>query len=183
MTTEQRLERLERENRWMKVAGMVVVAALGVTLVLLLMPAGDLVARSLTLENEDGVARARLHLLGLELADADGREWAALSSTGIMGPALQLDGKGGSVSLGALGLRYRPGFTLLGSSVNPVGRELGPTLALEDGSGRMAVLQVAEFTLYDGNGERGSLGIGDDGSPRLSFRDAGGKVIWEAPKD
>ena len=188
MTTEQRLGRLERENRWMKAGGVMAMAGVVAVLVVVLLPAGDLVARSLTLEDEDGTPRARLHLLGLELADAKGREWAALSSTGLMGPTLVLDGEGERehVSLGALGLSFNPGFTLFASGLTPSGRELGPTLVLTDGSNSTAELTGTGFTLYDGNGEsRVVLGV-----PRfvtaentLTMYDAEGKVIWKAPKD
>ena len=65
MTTEQRLKRLERENRWMRRIGVVAVAVAAA--VFLIGQGGgrakeppNLVARSLTLKDKEGTVRATL---------------------------------------------------------------------------------------------------------------------------
>ena len=88
MTTEQRLERLERENRWMRRIGAVGVA---VAATVFLIGQGtdkeppDLTVRSLTVVDKDGKSRAQLRTTAegwpsLTLRDGDGRVWVALSS-------------------------------------------------------------------------------------------------------
>jgi hypothetical protein len=111
MTTEQRLERLERENRWMRRIGAVGVA---VAAAVFLIGQGkenelpDLEVRSLTVKDEAGVVRARLKtdrgLTGLAFLDKHGKDRAWLGagdgSAGLtFTPTFQLGVSFGSQSL------------------------------------------------------------------------------------
>ncbi|MHC4137567.1 MAG: hypothetical protein ACYS0K_21685 [Planctomycetota bacterium] len=96
MTTEQRVEKLERQNRWMRRIG-----AVGVALIAACVLGGqgeakdkkpqDLVVRSLQVVDEDGKVRAELgHTLasgtsGLRLKDRNGTLRASLSTANADG--------------------------------------------------------------------------------------------------
>jgi len=103
MTTEQRLERLERENKWMRRIGAVAVA---VAAAVFLVGQGkdkelpDLEVRSLTVKDEDGRTRAMLATLSdglpyLSLSDKDGRPRAVLTTLLNGSPVLSLCDKDG----------------------------------------------------------------------------------------
>ena len=133
MTTGQRLDRLERENRWMKAGGVVAMAGVVALLVVVILPARDhLVARSLTLEDTDGTASATLDSNGLEFADGNGR-LTALTSSGLGGPSLVLGARGAG----------EPSVTL--------GAAFG--LTFHRGPGIEAVLSHTMFALYDAKGD------------------------------
>ena len=124
MTTEQRLERLERENRWMRRIGAVGVAvALGALAAALLVERGpaqthqpsqlgeefpDLEVRSLTVKDEDGKARVCLATGGgvalMTLLHKDGKSGVALTATPLGAAAVNLIDKDGKprATLGTL---------------------------------------------------------------------------------
>jgi hypothetical protein len=121
MTTEQRLARLERENRWMRRIG-----AVGLALVAAVFLMGqekakdlpDLEVRSLTVKDKDGKVRAVLGTdadgPALKLSDEDGRTRAALDVLDGE-PSLTLkdkDGKAGALLFtaadGSPGLARKP---------------------------------------------------------------------------
>jgi len=102
MTTEQRLERLERENRWMRRIGAVAVA---VAAAVFLIGQGkknappDLVVRSLKVVDKDGKVRAYLvkpadGSATLGLMDSAGRMRVLLQAPDRM-PALRIMDKAG----------------------------------------------------------------------------------------
>ena len=106
MTTEQRLERLERENRWMRRMG-----AVGVTVAAAVFLIGqgkdkelpDLVVRSLTVKDSNGRSRARLFLQAGALAGEE--------------PVLTMEdphGTGAYVSPGGLGVTGAGGKSSVG---------------------------------------------------------------------
>jgi hypothetical protein len=103
MTLEQRLEKLERENRWMRRLGAV---CLAVVAAVFLMgqdkPIGlpDHVVRSLTIMDGNGKVRAWLGTMPrggvyLSLADKDAKPRAMLATLADGATALTLKGKDG----------------------------------------------------------------------------------------
>jgi hypothetical protein len=103
MTLEQRLERLERENRWMRRLGAVAVAVVAAVLLMGQDKAKDLpdlVVRSLTVKDKDGKVRATLATLAtgsayLRFLDKSGKRRAALDVLNDGTPRLRLfDAKG-----------------------------------------------------------------------------------------
>jgi len=160
MTTEQRLERLEREIRWMRRIGAVSVA---LAAAVFLIGQGkdkelpDLVVRSLTVKDKDGIVRAQVKTggptdpVGLYLMAKDGKVRAGYGTTADGSTLLScLDKKAGGKT------RVMLGNWLDGS----------PYLHLFDKNGKPRVL--LDF-------------FGADGSPSLQFIDANGNVIWQAP--
>ena len=152
MTLEQRLERLERQSRWMRRGGAL---ALAVEATVILVGQGaeedlrDLEARSLTLKDSDGRERLRIgpefaeH--GLRFMDATGETRARFY--------LQLDGT--------------PQVFLY----NAQGKE-GIAFSVKDRP-RLALLHAGV--------DRLSLKVGSDGSPGLYLFDAERKTTWQAP--
>jgi hypothetical protein len=162
MTTEQRLERLEQENRWMRWIGAVAVA---VVAAVLLVGQGkdkepqDLVVRSLRVM--DGLrTRAELDVLDespyLKLNDRTGRDRITLYA----------DFKGDST----LFFSDRAGKTRLALGVTG------------DGSPFVDSTGTADVSFADKDDKmRVILGTKVDGTPSLRFFDKAGKVIWKAP--
>ena len=183
MSLEQRLERLERENRWMRRIGAVGVA---VAAAVFLVGQGkdkeppDLVVRSLTVKDKDGNSRIRLSAgidggarrTELTLADQMGMRRIELSagdhttSMRFMTP----DGKLLHNVEAVHSSRQLSEWTLNG----PQGR-MRSRLSLGADS--------ATFGLSDGSNSRVALEALWDGTTRLRIFDAKGKVIWKAPKE
>ena len=160
MSVEERLERLERQNQWMRRLGAVVVA---LVVAVFLMGQGkkkelpDLEVRSLTVKDKDGNVRARLWTsgpqgaAGLLLMAKDGRARAGFSTTADGSTTLQIMDKTVNTTRVML-------YLLNGS----------PVVSFFDKDGKPRV--VLDF-------------FRAGGSPSLTFYDATGKVIlWQAPK-
>jgi len=158
MILEQRVEKLERENRWMRRIGAVAVA---VVAAVFLVGQGkekeppDLVVRSLAVKDKNGNVRATLGTLAngtpqLRLADRHGKPRAMLGT-------LESDLLG--LSLWDSDFKVRAALSL-----NAAGK---PHLRLAD----------------EGGVARARLSTVRDGSAKLELYDAKGKVIWKAPKD
>ncbi|MHC4137639.1 MAG: hypothetical protein ACYS0K_22055 [Planctomycetota bacterium] len=181
MTTEQRLERLERENRWMRRIGAVGVAVAA--------------AVFLIGQGKD----KELHVQSLRVGGKDG--WATLS-------AKHLSFMDKARTLRVLLTREHGGASLMFADGNGKLRavlsttEVGSTrLRLSDHNDEMrALLRVLpdgspSLGLYDKNGrDRAVLGVTTTVDKKtgaetktaestLTLYDAKGKVIWKAPKD
>ncbi len=156
MTIEQRVAKLERQNRWMKRVGGVMLATVAS---LVLMGQGkakelpDLAVRSLTVKSKGG---KELAFLGadvgwtalLRFTSKDGRHQARLGTTLNGAPHLYLGDN-------AIRAQVSLGLTPWGSP---------------------------GFGVRDKNGvNRLGLGVARDGSVFLKLQDAKGKVIWQAP--
>jgi hypothetical protein len=108
-----RLERLERENRRIKLAGGAALLA-AVALVLMGESKPDSIAKAVDAErfvvrDTSGTVRAVLGVnpdgnMGLEIRDANGKAGAALGMGTNGNPALRLDGRAGKTGI-ALGVR------------------------------------------------------------------------------
>ena len=108
MTIEQRLGRLERQNRWMKRIGMLGLAVAATVLLSGQAKGKDLQhlkARSLTLIDAKGKNRVVLADNGLRVSDRDGNARVALRALGDGSPSLTFWDKNGKprVLLHALG--------------------------------------------------------------------------------
>ena len=182
MTLEQRLEKVERENRWMRRIGMVAAA---VAAAVLLIGQGkdkelqDLVARSLVLKDSKGQIRLKAVAddddqdPGIQILDQKGKERLRIA-LGEPGPYLTLRDESGMarvVVAWADGSTPTPFITLLDE--NNIERfEAGfskgrPFLALRNERARPRVVAWTK----------------EDGSPDLSLFGKNDKVIWKAPKD
>ncbi|MHC4138043.1 MAG: hypothetical protein ACYS0K_24150 [Planctomycetota bacterium] len=157
MTTEQRLERLERENRWLRRIGAVTVA---VAAAVFLIGQGkdkklpDLEVRSVQVKDKDGKVRVALGTDAegtphLRFADEHGKLRAMLGTFDEDLLCLTLWDRDFKV-------RAALGVSSAGS----------PHLRLADEAG------VARLRLSTHR----------DGSPYLEFYDAKGTVIWQAPR-
>jgi len=154
-TVEQRLEQLERENRRLKLAGMIVVVLGGATLLWIL---GQLVgrtveARRFILRDSGGEKRAEIAIgsegmAGLWLYDKNGKFRATLTVTGAGTPDLVLYDENG---------RNRAEFGLLPDS--------SPGLALSEQGGVASV----------------GILVTQDGSPHFTLADKTGKVLVKVP--
>ncbi|MHC4973192.1 MAG: type II secretion system protein GspG [Planctomycetota bacterium] len=200
MTTKQRLERLERESRWMRRVGAVAVA---VAATVFLIGQGkdkqlpDLEVRSLTVKDKDGKVRVLLGVApdgsaGLRFMK-DGGPRARFGFLPDGSPGMSLYKKGGDPrarfciapdgSL-MLGLADKDGTlrVVLGTMSDG-----STSMGLADKGGRLRVLLgerggSTSMGLTDKDGKpRVALETAADGSPSLQLLDAKGKVIWKAP--
>jgi len=175
MTLEQRLEKLERENRWMRRIGVVAAA---VAAAVFLIGQGkdreppDLVVRSLRVQDEKGKVRASLRMT------ADGAILGFYDDDGKM-----------RIMLGAKGDRHSLKFIdTAGESRATFGTTAGfPALKLAEGSGTTRVLLSATpgfrgLYLRDKDDMPRAVLEMVDGSPTFKFGDAKGNVIWQAPR-
>lgn len=182
MTTEQRLDALEREvhrtrrvNRWLLVVfGATIVVFTGLTVTGQEKHAPtELRARALVVEDENGKTRLRLTTIksgssaALVLLDANGTPGMGLEMRMDGNAALLsvLDGRG-SVRIGVMLDRDTTG------------------LSLHDASGPRAVLSVdkneAGLALHDANGTpRVSLSAARDA--KMILWDASGQSVWTTP--
>lgn len=181
-----RVERLERQNRWLTSALLIVAvgAALLVTLAAVAPPSiQDVVkAKSFAVVDDEGNVRAELGFSadgshGLVLRDADGSERATLAvSTKGSAQGLSLrDPEGKTRALLAVSPDGFAGVRLFGAAdaksfagitVSPHGTGLG--LAYLDAEGKQRVgLSI--------------LGVPPDQSPSLELYDADGKTVFSAP--
>jgi len=162
MTTEQRLEKLERQNRWMRRIGTVAVA---VAAAVFLIGQGkdkgpqDLVVRSLTVEDKDGETRATLatddQIGGVTLRLCGKDTWPSAFL------AVLADGTAGLV-LNDKNTKARVSLLLGGDG--------SPTLLLGDKNGQTrAALGATETETRTAES-------------MLTMYDAKGNVIWQAPR-
>ena len=153
MTMEQRVERLERQNKWMRRIGAVAVALVAAVF---LMGQGkaeklpELEARSLKLKDKDG--NVRLMLLA---TDTVGMPYIGLDAS---------DKRGGMVSLG-----YAPDRTAI--------------LLFTDRTGSVKVTSRGLVFWDSSHKVRAVFGLDKGGAPHLDLYNAKGDVIWQAPKE
>jgi hypothetical protein len=202
MTLEQRLERLERQSRWMRRIG-----AVGLALVAAVFLMGqdkakelpDLEVRSLKVRDKDWKVRAALEMHGdggvrLLMRDAKGVERVSLgvSEYGVAGVELA-DEKGEKWV--RLATYPKGAATLTFENRNKASQlYLGiwedSTMRLSFGRKEKAVLDLwvndgtPSLDLIASSGKGGiRLVVLDDGSSSVSVSDTEGTVIWQAPKD
>jgi len=170
-----RLERVERQNRWMKLLGAVVLALAGA--VLLMGQAFPKIeeASSFLLRDREGNIRSTL-ITGADgsviqdFYDKAGKARITLSVLPDGSPRLQFYDNAGTPRAGLVVLPDSSGLVFSDRNKKP-----RVTLSmLADG--------VSGLQLLDPNGKpRAVLGALPDGSPRLEFLDADGKVLFQAP--
>ena len=175
-TLARRLDRVERENRWLKQAGvvaLVVIAAVG-----LIGQATGKVAKVVEAER-------------FVLLDASGETRAVLIQT-KGGSSLNLYDEKGKLRIGLVsGAADETGLSLydaagegramlaLKPETSPALRFAAKPMKLQAGLG---VAHVPTVLLFDDEGKpRATLLLSSDGSPVLAFNDNIGEVIWSAP--
>jgi len=154
MTVEERIERLERNNRRL-LAGLVAVILLGIGVAAIPNPGGDVVdevrARKFTLVDVNGKERAMLDMTEdgpvLRLYDEIAKVCAELNAAKT-GPTLRLYDENG---------KSRAGLTVTKDGI--------PGLAMIDENDKSRVV----------------LCVTKDGMPELAMFDENGKSIWKAP--
>ena len=180
MTTEQRLERLERQNQWMRRLG-----AVGVALVATVFLMGQAEDKTAVLEAQrfvlkDGKGRVRAELGTQE----DG--WVGLSLMDIRGKrrtfmACWDRGNG----FGAFGKDGDTNLLLVQSEAG------NPSLVFNDGKNDLPGLSLAaardgwvELDMWGKKRRpRAQILLKPDGSQSVHLENKDGKVIWQAPKD
>jgi hypothetical protein len=178
----ERLERLERSNRRLKICGLAVL--LGVAAVGLM---GQARPALQTVEAQEFVVK-----------DAGGVVSARLGAS-QSGTILSLSHEGGRANLGVAGGRGQGAHLAISDSagkvkglllLNPetVGLYLSPVDATGPPRSPRVVFEVLSqgtggFAFYDRNGQtRALLGAtADDGSSLVAVQDAAGKPVWKAP--
>jgi hypothetical protein len=182
-TLARRLDRLERQNRLLKRAGVVALVVIS-TAALMGQATTSQVAKQVEAEafivrDPSGRVVASLGAMPdgggtLMFFDAKSRPRAMLGVAGDGSPGLTLAGKAGNVGVtlfaaadGSRGLEVYDG----------AGKRRAVTKALADGSPRVGV------TYKDGKSgkSRVHLSVLPPGSPQLILYDKAGKVIWSAP--
>ena len=191
MTTEQRLERLERENRWMRRIGAVAVA---VAAVVFFIGQGKekrlpwLEVERLTLKDKSGARRAVLMAaegwVSLSLFDGgpglDNRSHLGLTTRADGSSEVSLRGRHFTRALLATNADGTPSLSLFDRR-NTVRALLAtnadgtPELTLSDENGRSRAVLRGTTTFDDNTGGTKTIGS------TLALFDANGKVIWEAP--
>jgi hypothetical protein len=176
MTLEQRVRKLERENRWMRRTAAIAVAVVSVVILVgqgKEEPPRDLVVRSLTMKDAAGSARMKLHTTD------DGT------------PSVSLYDKNEKLraSLGTETLEFREEGKLR-AFVGVIGGT--PSLSLYDKDSKIrAVLGAVSgkekdggfLTLFDKHARlRAALGMKVGGAPVFTLFDGNGNVIWQAPR-
>jgi hypothetical protein len=178
----QRLEKLERSNRRLKLLGLVVL--LGLVAFGLMgqvrPPLQTVEAQEFVVKDAGGVVRARLgasaSAVSLSLAHEGGRANLVVSGGRGQGAHLAVADSTGKVK----------GLLLL--SPETVGLYLSPVDATGPPRATRVVFEVLNqgtggFAFYDKNGQtRALLGaVSDDGSSLVVVQDAAGKPVWKAP--
>ncbi|MHC4818403.1 MAG: hypothetical protein ACYTF8_10145 [Planctomycetota bacterium] len=188
MTTEQRLERLERENRWMQRIGAVGIAVAAVVLLVGQgrQPEGwHLVAKSVTVNDELGRPRIRLGQNGgvpqLQFLDGTGRTHITLGET-PHGPLLRLRDKkttrivlstdhDGSASVL---LTDKAGRSRCGLGTDPDG---SPSIEVWDKDGGLRAVLGESDSIDKATGKSTKKG-----ESALTLFDAKGNLLWQAPR-
>ena len=189
MDLEKRVEKLERENRRLKIAGGAVVAVL-VAVVL----AGAVtpqqvpeVIRAAAFEvvDDNGTTRAVMNAEYIGYADAKGIPRALVRARGIF---LSDDNGTVRVAIGVEGV----GYADENGTIRATMKTEGIGYSDENGEGR-AAMSSDGFTYLDENGtiraELGEVGLPAPGTgiqtlypAAMVLSDAEGKVIWQAPR-
>jgi hypothetical protein len=178
----QRLERLERSNRRLKLGGLAVLiglAALGV-MGQARPPLQVVEAQEFVVKDAGGVVRARLgaspSAVSLSLSQEGGRANLVVSGGRGQGAHLAVADSAGKVK----------GLLLL--SPETVGLYLSPVDATGPPRSPRVVFEVLNqgtggFAFYDRNGQTRALvgAVSDDGSSLVVVQDAAGKPVWKAP--
>jgi hypothetical protein len=178
MTLEQRVEKLEKQNKWLKRLGTLAIAV-GAVVVLGGQAEGKevrhLLGKSLAISDDAGELRVKLGVQDgtsrLELNDRHGRSRVFLHA--------DLQGQT------TLFLKDGTMKERVGISVS----DLGPammTLWAKDGQGLVSAYVDLKgskgFAIEDKGGTtRAVLEVTPSGSLRLELRDTNGKVLWKAP--
>jgi hypothetical protein len=183
-TVMARLEKLERENRFLKRLGLIVLLAVGAVVAMAQVPAKrTVIADEFVLKDSAGKVRARLQMdrgaPSLLLYDASGAGRAELRQNALMlysspsdlfgDASLILDSDGPTLLLNSAKHNSTMGL----SSWWPLGP--GPALHIADSEGYQAVIGAAE-TQNVVNGESHKTSAA---AITLFGKDAG--VIWKAP--
>jgi hypothetical protein len=181
MTTEERVEKLEKELVGAKRRSRVMLVAVAMTVAgMFLLCAGNGVQKSVRAQS-------------FELVDQNGKTLAALETRENGTGLTILDQNGNDRVTLQLDNEEMPGVVLFDKNGKArvqmsVGTDGAPGLGLldQDGTVRVAQLLKADGTsalgLFDQNGEiRAGLAMDALGTPRLSVIDQTGKAIWHAP--
>jgi hypothetical protein len=160
MTTEERLEKLEKELAGAKRRSrvMLIAAAMAVAVVFLLGAGGEAVPKVIQAEK-------------FELVDSTGRGRAALEMTQAGEPGLVLGDEKGKIRTGLImGEAGRPSLGLFDDNGIPriilhLDDSGEPTLSLSDENGKV----------------RAGMCLGESGEPGLGLYDQEGKTIWSKP--
>lgn len=183
MTIEERVERLETQNRWMTRVGCIGLASIGV--VLLVAQAGDkelprIEVKSLSVRDDAGKERVTLSPSGLVVRDETGRESITLDTVGP-GPTLVLTGKDGKgrVELGGgllphLRLMDAEGKARADLAVLADSTVLSLRDATENERVQMGIFGFPYLSLWDGGKARIKLGVPANGLPELLLLDGAG---------
>jgi hypothetical protein len=178
----ERLERLERSNRRLKICGLVVLLGLAaVGLMGQARPALQTVeAQEFVVKDAGGVVRARLGAsqsgTSLSLSHEGGR--ASLGVSGVRGQGVHLAVSDSAGKVKGLLLLNQETVGLYLSPVDATGPPRSPRVVFE-----VLSQGTGGFAFYDRNGQtRALLGaVADDGSSLVAIQDAAGKPVWKAP--
>jgi hypothetical protein len=178
----ERLERLERSNRRLKICGLVVLLGLAaVGLMGQARPALQTVeAQEFVVKDAGGVVRARLGAsqsgTSLSLSHEGGR--ANLGVSGVRGQGVHLAVSDSAGKVKGLLLLNQETVGLYLSPVDATGPPRSPRVVFE-----VLSQGTGGFAFYDRNGQtRALLGaVADDGSSLVAIQDAAGKPVWKAP--
>ena len=198
MSVEERLEQLERQNKWMRRLG-----AMGVALVVAVFLMGqgkkeelpDLAVRSLVVKDKAGNPRISFGTFPdgkphLAVRDTDGKIRLTITLRNDS-PLLLFSGKDGTQRVL---LTTEPGGTSSLEFIDPRAKtraalsSVGLVLNDKGGNPRAALVTQDDgrshlvFTDEDAK-TRATLSADRDGNPSMSLQDAKGKVIWQAPKE
>jgi hypothetical protein len=178
----QRLEKLERSNRRLKLSGLVVL--LGLVAFGLMgqtrPPLQVVEAQEFVVKDAGGVVRARLgaspSAVSLNLSHEGGRASLVVSGGRGQGAHLAVSDSAGKIK--GLLLLSPETVGLYLSSIDATGPPRSPRVVFEvlnQGTGG--------FAFYDKNGVTRALvgAVSDDGSSLMEVRDASGKPAWKAP--
>jgi len=192
MTTEERLERLERRNCWMLLGVVLLILGYFVIATQSGMFTGIIHAKHFVVVDSQGQTRAELVGEGLSLSDRNGKERAVLCLV-ENGPALALCDGNGEIRA-AFGVDEKTGPKLTLSDKNgktragmDVDEKNGPDIGLFDKAGQpCAEMHVTEngpgLGLRDGNGKfRAMVFVNNDG-PTLKMLDENEKTILRLPE-
>lgn len=198
MTTEERLEKLEREltaakrrNRWILGCGATLILC---CLTIAATPRGNRTIRAneYFLEDENGKPRAHMSAdkngPGLSMTDENGKI-RTMIDVGKKGPGLAMYDENDKIR--AMLFVGKKGTSLSMNDENGEARahmvvgKNGPILQMDDENGNARAKMVVDkdgagMAMMDANGNmRAGLAVGKDKGPGLTMFDADGKNIWD----
>ena len=177
----ERLEKLERSNRRLKLAGLVLVVGLAAIGVMgQARPLQTVEAQEFVVKDAGGVVRARLgasqSAASLNLFHEGGRASLVVSGGRGQGAHLAISDAAGKIK----------GLLLLNPET--VGLYMSPVDATGPPKAPRVVFEILNqgpggFALYDRNGQtRVRFGAdSDDGTSQATILDASGRLVWKAP--